>query len=59
MVSAEVKDGKLIVTADLGIPAPSKSGKTLIIASTHGPLHTAAVVEGKPLTVNLNAYVAK
>lgn len=36
---------------------PSKSGKTMLVASTHGALPTVAQVDGKPVTVSLNAYI--
>jgi len=35
----------------------SKSGKSKIVASTHGNIATACVVQGKPLVVSVNAYV--
>lgn len=40
-------------------PKPSKSGKSLIVASTGGNVVTAVIVDGKPLTVGLNCYIAK
>jgi hypothetical protein len=38
---------------------PSKSGKTMLVASSGGNVSTAAVVDGKPVTVGLNAYISK
>lgn len=38
-------------------PAPSKSGKSLIVASTGGNMTTTVQVGGKPLIVGLNAYI--
>jgi len=43
----------------LSKPYPSKSGKTMIVASTLGPMRTEAQVEGKSVTVNVNAYIKK
>jgi len=40
-------------------PVPSASGKTLVVASTRGNLKTSVEVGGKPVTVGLNAYIAK
>ncbi len=37
---------------------PSKSLKNTIVASTNGNITTAALVDGKPLTVGLNAYIS-
>lgn len=55
-MNASIKDGVLTVTIPVG-RAPSKSGKTLLIASTHGNVPTAVQVDGKPLVVSLNAYI--
>lgn len=53
-------DGKqLVIRADLETPTPSASGKTLVVASTRGNLRTSVEVAGKPVTVGLNAYIAK
>ena len=38
---------------------PSKSGKTMLVAYSGGNVSTAAIVDGKPVTVGLNAYIAK
>jgi hypothetical protein len=54
----EIKNGKLIITADLNEGVPSASGKTLVLASSHGNIRTAELVNGKPLTVGFNAYVS-
>ena len=40
-------------------PKPSKSGKNLIVASTGGNVVTAVIVDGRPVTLGLNAYIAK
>jgi hypothetical protein len=59
MTDIKIKDGKLIITTDLETPTPSASGKTLVIASSRGNLKTTATVDGKPVTVGFNAYIAK
>jgi hypothetical protein len=38
-------------------PIPSASGKTRVVASTHGNKVTALQVEGFNVTVGLNAYI--
>jgi len=58
-VTAKIEGRKLIITADLETPTPSASGKTLVVASTRGNMKTDVLVEGKPLTIGLNAYIAK
>ena len=39
-------------------PGPSKSGKSMVIASTRGNQTSTATYDGKPVTVGLNAYTA-
>ena len=51
------KTNELVIRVPLRTPAPSKSGKTLVVATTGGNLRTAVLVEGKPLTIGLNAYI--
>jgi hypothetical protein len=58
-MKAEIKDGKLIVEIELQEPTPSTSGKTLVIATTHGNQTTTAMYEGQPITIGLNAYIRK
>ena len=57
-MKAEIKDGNLIITLPVNDPpAPSKTGKTLVVASTHGNQATTAAVNGKPVTIGVNAYI--
>jgi len=56
-MDARIEGGKLIVTIDLVTPRPSASGKTLVVATSSGNKVTAAVVNGKPVTIGLNAYI--
>jgi hypothetical protein len=58
-MKAEIKGNQLVITVDLQTPAPSASGKTLVVASSHGNQATTAVVDGKPVTVGFNAYIKK
>ncbi len=58
-LTVEIKEGKLFIEIDLEQPTPSASGKTLVVASTHGNTVTDAQVDGKPLIVGLNAYIKK
>lgn len=59
MVSAKIDEQKrlLIITLDLQEPTPSASGKTIVIASTHGNQPVGINVQGKPLVVGVNAYL--
>ena len=40
-------------------PQPSKSGKTLIVATSSGNVTTSCMVDGKAVIIGLNAYVAR
>jgi len=56
-MKAEIKDGKLILTIDMQSPTRSASGKTLVVASSHGNQPTSAMIDGKPVIVGVNAYI--
>jgi len=56
-MTVEIKGNKLCIAIDLEKPTPSASGKTLVVASTRGNTVTTAMVDGKPLTIGLNAYI--
>jgi hypothetical protein len=59
-MEAIIKEGVLHITiAVQDPPQPSKSGKTLVVASTHGNLATTAKVDGKAVVIGLNAYIRK
>jgi hypothetical protein len=56
-MKVEIKNKKLYIEIDLEEPTPSSSGKTLVVASTRGNTVTTAEVNGKPVTIGLNAYI--
>jgi len=56
-MQVEIKDGNLVITIPMQKPAPSASGKTLVVASSRGNQPTSARVDGKPIVVGLNAYI--
>ncbi len=56
-MKAEIKGNQLVITIDMQEPAPSATGKTLVVASTHGNQASTAVVKGKPVVIGLNAYI--
>jgi len=58
-LTAEIKNKTLTITMDIQTPAPSASGKTLVVASSHGNVATTATVDGKPVIIGVNAYVRK
>lgn len=49
----------LTLVLDLQEPTPSATGKTLVVATTHGNQPTDATVDGQPLIVGVNAYIRK
>jgi len=58
-MEAKIEGNKLVLTLLLQSPSPSASGKTLVVASSHGNKATDAVVDGKPVIVGVNAYIRR
>jgi hypothetical protein len=57
-LTATIEDGFLIIRIPMNpTPVRSASGKTLVVASTHGNKQTEVEVDGKPVIVGVNAYV--
>lgn len=55
-----IEGNKLVIRIPLlEKPTKSKSGKTLLVATSGGNVVSDALVEGKPITVGLNAYISK
>jgi hypothetical protein len=46
----------LVIKIEMQQAERSASGKTMVVASTHGNVKTEAKVDGNPITVGLNAY---
>ena len=57
-MNAEIKNNQLIITIPIS-PRTSKSGKSLVIASTGGNVATGLEHGGKPVILGLNAYTTK
>lgn len=58
-MDVKIENGKLTIVIDLREPTLSASGKTLVVATTHGNVVTECVVDGKPVVIGLNAYIKK
>ncbi len=58
-MKAEIKGNNLVITIELQKPTLSTSGKTKVVASTHGNKETDVVIEGKRVIIGVNAYIAK
>ena len=56
-LTASIEDGFLVIKVPLN-PKPTRSstGKTLVVASSHGNKHTELQIDGKPVIVGVNAY---
>jgi hypothetical protein len=58
-MDVKIENGKLIISIELQEPTPSASGKTLVVATTHGNMVTQCLINGKNVVVGLNAYIKK
>lgn len=53
-----IEKNELVIRIPTQDPTPSASGKTLVIASTHGNVVTGVKVNGKEVKIGLNAYIS-
>jgi hypothetical protein len=59
-LTASIEGDFLVIRVPLNAtPTPSSTGKTLVVASSHGNKETEVQVQGKPVYVGVNAYVYK
>jgi hypothetical protein len=59
-VQASIEGDELVIRLPLNeVPVQSASGKTLVVASSHGNKETDAVVNGQNVVVGVNAYIYK
>lgn len=59
-MNAKIVGNKLVIEIPLNAaPVPSVTGKTLVVASSHGNRATEAQVQGKNIVIGLNAYIPK
>jgi hypothetical protein len=58
-MNAKIENGSLVITIPVQKPTPSASGKTMVVASSHGNQATTALVDGKPVIIGLNAYIKR
>jgi len=57
-MKASIKDGILTISIEINKELkPSASGKTLVVASSGGNIATSCEVNGKAVTIGLNAYI--
>jgi hypothetical protein len=53
-----IKGKVLSIEIDMQEPTPSATGKTLVVATTHGNQATTTTIKGKPLVIGVNAYIS-
>ena len=58
-MKAVIEGNELVIRIELQKPVLSSSGKTKVVASSHGNKVTECMVEGKPVTIGVNCYIAK
>jgi hypothetical protein len=59
-MTAKIVGNKLVIEIPLNAaPVPSMSGKTLVVASSHGNKVTEVQVNGRNVVVGLNAYIPR
>ncbi len=55
-MQAEIdSNNNLVIRIPLEKPTLSSTGKTLVVASSRGNVKTAVLIDGKPVTIGLNA----
>lgn len=59
-VQAVIEGNELVIRLPLNpTPVLSATGKTLVVASSHGNQETVAQVNGQPVVVGVNAYIRR
>ena len=56
-MKVEIVGKNLVITIPMQTPTLSTSGKNKIVASSGGNKETDVVVDGKKVTVGVNAYI--
>ena len=57
-LTAAIEDGCLVIRVPLNpTPVRSATGKTMVVASSHGNKETEVQVQGQPVYVGVNAYI--
>ena len=58
--TATIEGNQLVIRLPMNAtPTPSASGKTLVVASSHGNKRTDLIVDGQPVTIGVNAYIKR
>ena len=60
MLTAKIEGNELVIRLPLNpTPVLSATGKSLVVASSHGNKQTEATINGQPIMVGVNAYIRK
>ena len=57
MVNATIEKGTLVIRVPVTGPTPSRTGKTKVIATTHGNQPSSATVKGQTVIIGMTAYI--
>jgi hypothetical protein len=55
-MKAKLQGKKLVIELPLQTPKPSASGKTMVVATSHGVQRSGVKVDGKTVCVTVNAF---
>lgn len=59
-MNVKIEGKELVIRIPVNDPLePSSTGKTLLVASTHGNKETDTLVDGTKVIVSVNAYIKK
>ena len=59
-MNATIENGELVIRLPLNkTPVLSSSGKTLVVATSHGNQKTDAVINDQSVIIGVNAYIAR
>jgi hypothetical protein len=58
-MNVTIEKNEIVIRVPLQKPQPSGSGKSLIVATSAGIVTTSATVDGKPVKIGLNCFIAK
>jgi len=56
-MKASIENGRLVIALPLQEPKLSRSGKALVVATSHGVRQSSLKVDGKVVRINVNAFV--
>lgn len=56
-MSVAIEDNVLVIRLPMQEPTESQTGKTLVVATTHGNIPTEVKVKGKVVKIGVNAFI--